>query len=197
MIWPWPCRQPTRRRFSTGISKPANVLIAGDGTLKVTDRAWRSVWTRTARRTGAVMGTPSYMPPEQARGDSKLSPGVDIYALGAILYTALTGRPPFRRATVMETIHQVLNNEVVAVRQLNPGVPLDLETICHKCLQKEAGKRYATAKDLADDLGRFLAGPADPGTASGVGRAGREVECAQSDRIGPDDSGGAGAGGPG
>jgi WD40 repeat protein len=139
--------------------KPANVLIAGDGTLKITDFGLaRKLDEEGQTRTGMVVGTPSYMPPEQARGDRKLGPSVDVYALGAILYACLTGRPPFRGATMMETLRQVLDREPVAVRELNPGVPRDLETICLKCLRKDPRQRYASAQELADDLGRFLNG---------------------------------------
>ncbi len=139
--------------------KPSNVMFATDGTPKITDfglakRLEEDGYTET----GQVLGSPSYIPPEQAQGRAKeVGPTADVYALGAILYEMLTGRPPFKGKTSVETVIQVLNDDPVPPSQLQSRVPRDLETICLRCLAKEPRKRYPTALALADDLDRYLA----------------------------------------
>lgn len=141
--------------------KPANVLIDSGGQPKVTDfgLAKQVESDSDLTRTGAVMGTPSFMPPEQAAGKTDLvGTQADVYSLGAILYSLLTGRPPFQAATPIDTLMQVIEREPVAPRSLNPKLPQDLETICLKCLEKEPAKRYESAVALSDELGRYLKG---------------------------------------
>jgi serine/threonine protein kinase/WD40 repeat protein len=111
----------------------------------------------TLTSMGVTMGTPSYMAPEQARGSRQIGCGVDIYALGTILYEMLTGRPPFNAGNLAETLEQLLNDEPISPRQLRPNLPRDLETICLKCLEKSPQGRYATALEVAEDLRRFQA----------------------------------------
>jgi eukaryotic-like serine/threonine-protein kinase len=141
--------------------KPGNVLLTADGTPKISDfgLARRLDDTAGATQTGVAVGTPSYMAPEQAHGrPATVGPAADVYALGAILYELLTGRPPFKGETSAETIHQVIYQEPVPPTLLNPKVPRDLETICLKCLQKAPQRRYSTAAALAEDLSRFQRG---------------------------------------
>lgn len=141
--------------------KPANILISSEGLPKITDfgLAKRLEGDSSQTKTGTIMGTPSYMAPEQAWGKNKeIGPLSDVYGLGAILYATLTGRPPFVGTTLLETLEQVRTKEPVPPRHLSPGTPRDLETICLKALQKEPEKRYSSADALAEDLHRFLAG---------------------------------------
>lgn len=140
--------------------KPANVLLDQSGHSKVTDFGLAKQISADAglTATGQILGTPSYMPPEQAAGKFEVGAAADIYSLGAILYTLLTGRPPFQSASVMETLKQVMEQEPVPPRQLNGAVPLDLETITLKCLEKMPDRRYATAAHLVAELTRFING---------------------------------------
>jgi serine/threonine protein kinase len=140
--------------------KPSNVLLTGDGQPKVCDFgvAKHLEGSDVQTRSGTLVGTAEYMAPEQAEGKAEVGPAADIYALGALLYTMLTGRPPFQGASTLDTLDQVRTLEPVAPRRLQPTLPRDLETICLKCLAKEPQKRYASALALAEDVRRFLTG---------------------------------------
>jgi hypothetical protein len=160
--------------------KPANILLTCDGTPKITDfglakQIEGSLAPAARTQSGAILGTPSYMAPEQAEGKNKtIGPPADIYALGAILYELLSGRPPFQAETMIDTLVKVATEEPVPPRQLSPNCPRELETICLKCLRKNPSERYASAGELADDLRRWLDGEAikarPMGTFKRVGR---------------------------
>jgi len=156
--------------------KPGNVLLVDkDGTPRVTDfglakRVEGKSDGLTA--TGQVLGTPSYMPPEQALGqNAQVGPMADVYSLGAVLYCLLTGKPPFQAANPVDTLMQVVTREPVGLRQLNSAVPRDLETITLKCLEKDPARRYRSAQELTDELQRFLSG--EPIEARPVGTIAR------------------------
>jgi eukaryotic-like serine/threonine-protein kinase len=141
--------------------KPGNILLSADGVPKIADFGLAKCLEGDAglTRSRAVMGTPSYMAPEQAAGKARtVGPAADVYALGAILYELLTGRPPFRGESLLETLELVRTQDPVPPSQLQPQVPRDLETICLACLQKDPARRYVSAELLAEDLRRFLAG---------------------------------------
>lgn len=151
--------------------KPQNVLIDAAGQPRITDFGLAKFMTDDSRLTqsGVVMGSPSYMPPEQAAGrHGDIGPASDVYSLGAMLYELLTGRPPFRGATALATLREVMEAEPVAPRRLKADIPPDLETICLKCLEKSPSARYPTARALAEELDRHLKGepiqarPANP-----------------------------------
>ena len=141
--------------------KPANILLDEAGQPHVTDFGLaKDLGSGDGlTKSGAIMGTPSYMSPEQAEATrGVIGPATDVYALGAILYELLTGRPPFRADTPFDTLIQVVESQPVAPRSLDAQIPRDLETICVKCLEKSPSKRFKSAQDLAEELERYLAG---------------------------------------
>ena len=154
--------------------KPSNVLIDAQDQPRVTDFGLAKRFEGESELTlsGQVVGSPGYLPPEQAEAKrGKVSRRSDVYGLGAILYHLLTGRAPFQAETLTELLRQVVENEPISPRLLNPSIPRDLETICLKCLEKEPARRYATAQTVAEELGRFLAG--EPVMARPTGPAGK------------------------
>jgi len=151
--------------------KPSNILMDRDGVPQITDfgLARQAAADGSLTVSGAVMGTPSYMAPEQASGRREsIGPATDVYGLGSIFYELLTGRPPFRMPTMMETVFQALYNEPTPPHELRPDVPRGLESVCLKCLEKAPQDRYPSAEALADDLIRCLHG--EPIDATGTMR---------------------------
>jgi tRNA A-37 threonylcarbamoyl transferase component Bud32 len=134
--------------------KPSNILLTGDGQPKICDFGVAKLLAGPDLKTlsGMLVGTAEYMAPEQAEGKTASEPATDVYALGAILYEMLTGRPPFKGTSTLDTLNQVRTQEAVPPRRLQPLVPRDLETVCLKCLEKDPRQRYASALALAEDL---------------------------------------------
>jgi WD40 repeat protein len=165
--------------------KPANILIDRNGNPRVTDFGLAKNIQSDSGLTGSgqIMGTPSYMPPEQVGGRrGEVGPTADVYSLGATLYALVTGRPPFQAATPMDTVIQVVSEEPVPPRRLNAALDRDIETVCLKCLEKEPGRRYASAADLAADLDRYLNG--EPIAARPIGRVERSWRwCRRNPRV--------------
>ena len=156
-------REPPEGERSAGSPRPLAEFIP-----KISDFGLAKQTNADLTGSGTVYGTPQYMAPEQTVDAGAIDHRADVYALGAILYECLAGRPPFQAAPPLEIVDQVRHREPVPVRQLQPGVPRDLETICLKCLSKEPQRRYATARELADDLGRFLQGEPIQARLSGL-----------------------------
>ncbi len=151
--------------------KPSNVLLDVAGHPRVTDfgLAKQVEGDSDLTATGQILGTPSYMPPEQAAGKlERINEKSDVYSLGGVFYALLTGRPPFQAGNAVDTLMQVMDTEPVSPSQLNAAIPIDLETICLKCLQKEPERRYASAEEVSADLKRYLGG--EPILARPVGR---------------------------
>jgi serine/threonine protein kinase len=169
---PWPARKAARlvRTLSRAVQhahergiihrdlKPANILLTADGTPKITDFGLARQLDTSGCQTpsDAILGTPSYMAPEQAGQAKQVGPAADIYALGAILYQLLTGRRPFDGATTLDIVMQVVADDPQPPRALRPSLPVEIENICLKCLQKQPSQRYPSAQALANDLRRFV-----------------------------------------
>ena len=163
--------------------KPGNILMDADGTPFVTDfgLAKKVDGDSNLTQSGAILGTPSYMAPERGRAEKQLTTAADVYALGAILYELLTGRPPFRGPTVLDTILQVIEKEPADPRSVNAKADRDLSVVALKCLEKNPSKRYETAAALADDLDRWVRGEAV--TARALTRSERAIRWVRRNRM--------------